>query len=276
MAENIENKGAKVEAKKPKKMRTRTMLVLVFSAIFILFVLIMYRADYLETLEICEEYLEVFMQNIRYKVYIGASNFIVIFALMYITARFIKKGLKTFFEEEKKEMPKLPNKSIALVVSAITSIVVSNLFLQKVILFVNNAQFGIPDPIFNMDVGFYMFQAPLIGQLLYYGIAILLILSIYTVAYYIIVFNKYFDGIDGQTLRNNTFIKQILVYVMLFAILVSGIMLFNVQNMETGNFLSLDDKMETAIIGARCSRRNKTMGIQNIEHSNHSICLFGN
>ena len=46
-------------------------------------------------------------------------------------------------EEEKKEMPKLPNKSLAFVVALVTSIVVSNMFLQKVIMFVNAGEFGI-------------------------------------------------------------------------------------------------------------------------------------
>ncbi len=194
------------------------------------------------------------MQNIKYKTYIAIVNFIVVFSLVYITTRLIKKGLKKFFEEEKKEMPKLPNKSLALVIAGVTSLVVSTMFLQKTILFINNAQFGIPDPLFNMDVGFYLFQAPLIGQLLYYGVFLTIMLTVYTAAYYIVIFNKYFDGIDGETLRNNTFIKQILFYIMQLAVFVSAIILFNVQNMETGAFLTLEDKMKTSIIGARSSR----------------------
>lgn len=271
MAENLEKKEVetkKIEenniesnTNKNRKMKGRTIFVIAVLAVFIIGTMIVNRAEYLETLEIGEEYLEVYMQNIRYKQYIAVVNFIIIFITVYITTKFIKKGLKKFFEEEKLEMPKLPNKSLALVIGLVTSIVVSNLFLQKTILFVNSAQFGLPDPIFNMDAGFYMFQAPLIGQLLYYAITILIILAIYTVAYYIITFNKYFDGINGKTLRDNTFIKQLLSYVMLISVFVSAIIFFNMQNMVINGFLTLDDKMKTTIIGAGAVDRNKIVGI---------------
>lgn len=231
-------------------MRTRTLIVLVVLALFALGSLILYRANYLETMEIGEEYLEVFSQNLSYKFYIGIINFIAIFTIVCITNKHIKKGLKSFFDEEKKEMPKLPNKSLALVFGLITSLVVSNMFLQKTIWFVNSAQFGIPDPIFNTDVGFYIFQAPLIGQLLYYGATLTILLAIYTALYYIITFNTYFEGINRQTLKSSKFIKQLLGYAIMIAVFISGIIFFNVQNMGTDTFLSLDNKMETSLVGA--------------------------
>lgn len=169
---NVENKETeeklkKVEAKveensKKKKMKPRTILVIIAIAILILGAFITYKSDYLQTLEIGEEYLDVFAQNVRYKLYIGITNFVCVFLIVCITNSMIKKGLKKFFEEEKKEMPKLPNKSIALLIGIVTSLIVSNLFLHKVILFTNTAWFGQTDPIYNMDIGFYMFSAPLI------------------------------------------------------------------------------------------------------------------
>lgn len=248
--EVVSNEQKKEEIKKPKKMKTRTMIVLVSLALFILISLIIYRADYIETLEIGEEYLDVFMQNIKYKAIIGVVNFAFVYVFTCITNNLIKKGLKKFFDEEKKEMPKLPNKSLALVLGLVTSIIVSNLFLHKTILFINAAQFGILEPIYNMDVGFYMFQAPLIGQILYYAVAIFMILTAYTVVYYLVVFNRFFEGIDGQTLRNNTFIRQLLFNALLITIFIALIIFFNMQNMVIDGFLTLDDKMETTLIGA--------------------------
>lgn len=231
-------------------MKTRTLIVLVVLALFVLGSLILYRANYLETMEIGEEYLEVFSQNLTYKFYIGVINFIAIFTIVCITNRRIKKGLKSFFDDEKKEMPKLPNKSLALVFALVTSLVVSSMFLQKTIWFVNSAQFGMADPIFNTDIGFYIFRAPLIGQLLYYGATLTILLAAYTALYYIITFNTYFEGIDRQTLKSSKFIKQLLGYAMMIAVFISGIIFFNVQNMGTDTFLSLDNKMETSLVGA--------------------------
>lgn len=173
--ENVENKETeekKAEVKveentnKKKNMKTRTIAVIVAIAIFLLGSFIVYRANYLETLEIGEGYEEVFNQNVRYKLSIGVINFICIYFLVCITNRMIKKGLKKFFEEEKKEMPKLPSKSLALIIGLVTSLVVSNLFLYKVILFTNTAWFGQTDPVYGVDLGFYMFQAPLIRTII--------------------------------------------------------------------------------------------------------------
>lgn len=258
MSEEIKKQVEKQPQK--KKMKTRTIFVLIVLGIFLIGSVIIYRADYLEILEIGEEYREVFVQNLKYKRNIAVLNFIFVFCLVCITNALIKKGLSKFFEEEKRNMPKLPNKSLAFVIALVTSIIVSNMFLQKTILFVNAGEFGILDPIFNMDVGFYMFRAPLIGQLLYYGIALLIILTIYTVVYYIVVFNKFFDGIDGQTLRNNTFIKQLLFYAMLIVIFIALIIIFNMQNMVIDGFLTLDDKMETTLIGAGVADSIKLWG----------------
>jgi len=147
---------------KAKKLKTRTYIVLAILILFILGAVIAYRANYLEALEIGEEYIQTFEQNVKYRINIWIANFVIVFLMVYITNKLIKKGLKEFFDEEKKELPKLPNKSLALIMALVTSTVVSKMFLQKVILFMNTALFGITDPIYNMDMGFYMFQAPLI------------------------------------------------------------------------------------------------------------------
>ena len=262
---------------KKRKCRIRTVLVLFFLAIFLICMCVTYRADYLETMEIGENYLDVFNQNIKYKLFIAVSNFIFIFAVVYITNILIKRCLKKFFEQEKIDMPKLPNKSIALILGLIMATVTPDIFLEKIILFVNNAQFGIADPLFNMDVGFYMFQAPLIGLILYYLLGIVIALTAYIAIYYIIVFNTYFEGIDGQTLKNSKFIKHLLFNVMLITFLIVGIIMFNMQNIVLDRFLNLNDDLKTSIVGARYSRKlYKTLGIQNFRNSNDNICIYGN
>ncbi len=249
---DIEKNGTKeqVTQKTKKKFRTRTIIVIIALIVFLLSLCIRCRADYLELFEIGENYVEVFNQNLKYKVYIAVINFIFIFIATCITNSFIKRGLKKFFEEEKQEIPKLPNKSLALIFALIGAMITPNIFLEKTILFVNNSQFGIADPIFGLDIGFYMFQGPLIGLILYYLLAIIIGLTIYTAVYYIIIFNAYFDGINGQTLKNNTFIKHLLFNTKIITILIVCIMLFNTQNVVLDNFLTLNDELETTIVGA--------------------------
>ena len=235
---------------KPKHSKKRMLIVLLFIIIIAIGIYISYRGSYLETLEIGEQYLDVLKQNLLYKYVVMAVNFIILFLFIYITNRFIKKGLKSFFAEEKKEMPKLPNKSIALIISAIISIFTSEIIAQKVMLFTNAAWFGVNDPVFNTDIGYYFFKQPFIEFCIGYFIIVMILLTAYVAIYYIIVFNKYFDGINAQTLKTNTFLKHIIVNAMLITIGIALFIILNAQGITTDGFLSLHDESETKIIGA--------------------------
>ena len=232
-----------------KKSKGRVILVVAFLIIFAIYMAISLRGEYLQTLEIGEKYLSVFWQNARYKLIIGVLNFILLYIATYITTRFIKRGLKKFFEDDKKEMPKLPNKSISLILSALISIISSNLLTQKAIPAFNSAYFGINDPIFNVDLGYYIFIKPFISFITIYFIVIMVTLLIYIAAYYIIVFNKYFEnGIDPKTLKQNTFIKQITTNIILIILAISVLTVVNTQNVLTAKFLNLSS--EISLYGA--------------------------
>ena len=64
--------------------------------------------------------------------------------------------------------------------------------------------------IFNMDISYYMFTKPLIEAIIKYIMQFVILISAYITAFYIIVFNLYFDGIDRTMLRKSKFIKSLL------------------------------------------------------------------
>ena len=169
----------KQEKKQNKKMKTRVILVLLFIALFSVISYISLRGSYLEYKELGENYTEVFFTNLKYKYTIFGINFIALYFIIYMTTRGIKKGLKSFFDKEKKEMPKVPNKSIAFIISAVVSALMSSVIMKQIILCSSNASFGIQDPIYNFDIAYYMFQKPIIQMFLLYFMAILVGLSIY-------------------------------------------------------------------------------------------------
>ena len=231
------------------KSKKRAILVIAFLIILAIYIAVTLRGEYLQTLEIGEQYVEAFKQNIKYKVGVALVNFAILYIATYITTKFIKRGLKKFFDDDKKEMPKLPNKSVSLILSVVISIISSKLITEKVMLAFNTAWFGINDPIFNMDIGYYMFQKPFIEAIIIYFIALLAIYSIYIAVYYIIVFNKYFDkGIDRSTLKKNTFLKQLITNLVLVVLGLSAITLVKVQDVVNTKFLTLSDG--TGLYGA--------------------------
>ena len=234
--------------RKSQKNRTRMLLVLLFIAIFAVISYVQLRGSYLEYLELGESYTSIFFTNLIFKYSIMVINFVILYFVIYFTNRGIKKGLQPFFEKEKKQMPKLLNKSLALVISAIVSVIVSSVFMQKIMLISGNTAFGIQDPIFNMDISYYVFQKPLIEMFVMYFIVLVVGLTLYMSLYYIIVFNKYFDGIEGKMLKESIFMKKLLRNILLVAIGIAIMTILNIQSMVFGKILTINEDLE--IIGA--------------------------
>ena len=89
-----------------------------------------------------------------------------------------------------------------------------------------------------------MFTKPLIEAIIKYIMQFVILISAYITAFYIIVFNLYFDGIDRTMLRKSKFIKSLLKNVIILAILAGVLTIFNTQNIVTEKFLTLNDEIE--------------------------------
>lgn len=233
-----------------KNKKLRMLLVILFIILFAGVSYILLRGSYLEYKELGEAYVQEFKTNCQLKYTIMSIIFVLLYIIIYMTNRGIKKGLKPFFEKEKKEMPKLLNKSLAFVLATIVSVIVSNMLVQKVILYMSNASFGKADNVFNLDIGYYIFQKPLIEQMLSYLFWLVVGLTIYMALYYIIVFNRYFDGVDGKMLRESIFIKKILRNVIIIALIIGTGTILNTQNIVFGKILTVDNSATTSFQGA--------------------------
>lgn len=225
-----------------KKMRA--IIVIIFIAIYALGTYVSLRGQYLEYVELGEQYVEKFFTDIKYKYSIMGITFVLLSIILYFTNRGIKKGLKPFFEQEKREVPKLPNKSITLIVAAIVSVIVSNDLVDKVLLFVSNASFGKTDIIFNLDISYYMFIKPLVEALLSNFVKMMIALSAYMAGYYIIIFNFYFKAVDRELLRKSKLIKKLLRNAIIVSIGMALQNALNTQNIVTGKFLTLNNGTE--------------------------------
>ena len=236
-------KEKKIENKKSKS-KLRMVLVIIFLLIFAGISYVQLRGSYLEYLELGEQYVSVFKTNLIYKYSIMIINFIFLYAVIYFTNKGIQKGLKPFFDKEKRPMPKLLNKSLALVISVVVSFVVSSAFMQKIMLIMNGTSFGNQDPIFGLDIAYYMFQKPVIEMLLFYFVILFVGLSLYMALYYVIVFNRFFDGVDGKMLKESIFMKKLMRNIMAIVVGVALITVINTQNVMYGKILTVGDDIE--------------------------------
>lgn len=211
----------------------------------------MFRGSYLETLEIGENYINLFWQNVKYLSLTLAINFSIVYFMIYLTNKKIKNNLIPFFKEEKKEMVKLPNKSIAFIFAIIISAFTSKMILNKALLCFNSTLFGSYDPILGYDIGYFMFQKPFIELIIWYLLIAVIALTVYSALYYIITFNVLFDGIDRKTIKSSNIIKQLTTNIMLAALLIAGLVYMNTQNVGLQNFISIkEDTSNYYLVGA--------------------------
>ena len=233
---------------KKKKNKSRMLIVIAFLILFAAVSYVQLRGSYLEYLELGQEYVQIFYTNLAYRYAIMGINFVFLYIVIYFTNRGIKKGLKPFFEKENKKMPKLLNKSLALVISLIVSVILSSVMMQKIMMVMNSTSFGIQDPIFGLDVSYYMFQKPVIEMFVFYFIMLFVALTLYMALYYIIIFNRYFDGIDGKMLKESSFMKKMTRNIFCIILGIAGFTILNTQSMVFGRILSVNEDLE--IVGA--------------------------
>ncbi len=239
----------KKEVTKKKSGKKRAIVVILFLIIFAIYLFFSIRGDYLQTLEIGKKYENIFSEKLKFRVIVTFINFAFLYITTFVITSIIKSGLKEFFDKEKKEMPKLPRKSISLFVSAITSMIMSNMLTQKALLAFNSTYFGKTDPVFNIDIGYYIFQKPFVETILIYLIGLMIAYTIYIITYYIIVFNRCFDkGVDREVLKNSLFIKQIIVNIVIMTIVGTALILVKTQDILFSKFLNIGDGY--SLIGA--------------------------
>ena len=235
---------------KIKSKNLKTILVIAFVLIFALTTFLSLRGSYLEYKELGQNYVEIFYTNLKYKYIIMAANFVILFVLIYFTNRGIKKGVKPFLEQDKVKMPKLPNKSIALVIAAMVSVIFSNKILEKILLVIGNTTFAITDPIFNMDISYYLFVKPVIEFFIAYFIVLMIGISAYMAVYYVIIFNFYCDGVDRRLLKKSLFFKKMLRNLKILVISMAILNLVQTSNILLDKFLKLNNSAGTELIGA--------------------------
>ncbi len=239
------------EVKKVKKVNIRRIIVLVVIFIFLIWQAIVNRAEYLKIKEISEDYTSIFFTDFYMKIIVLVVCFAFTYILFYINNKIIKKGLRFFFEKENQAMPKLPNKSISLIAALIAGECGLQYLYTPLITALNATSFGIEDAVFGQDIGFYMFIFPFVKTLIIFLIVISLIILIYTAIYYVISINVCLkNGVDTDDLKNNTFIKQIKTWAIIFGIFISAYILVTAQDILTGNMITIKDDAGTELVGA--------------------------
>ena len=231
----------------------RRKIVVIVSIIAAIIAYISIRGSYLEMQEVGKEYLMVFWRNTAYTSLTFIANFIFVFLSFYLINKTMRKGLKVFFDEEKKEVPRFPNKSVSFIIALIVSTISTPMMIKKMLLCFSGSKFGIKDPVFNLDVSLMVFAKPFVEFILIYIIVIILATLAYAILYSIIILNKSFNGISRETITKCDLPGRIASRVKLLSVLAGlFVVVFMIMGIGNEKFMGirLSDGTNFSIYGA--------------------------
>lgn len=175
------NKG--IDVQKERKKTIALLLAVVVVAAFVL--LINFIVDWLWFKEM--GYVSVFLTQLKTSLTVGIPVFFIFAILINLYLRTLKKGyfakIASHENTNLKKLNKTTNGISLLGGLVIAFFSVSNFWFQ-ILKFANATDFNIKDPIFNIDISFYIFRLDFLKQLNEVFIGIVLLMVAITVIYY--------------------------------------------------------------------------------------------
>ena len=175
--------------KNPKKRKGFKIFIGIIVLLLVAFMgLIGFLTDYLWFREL--GYVSVFFTKLFTQIKIGVPVFVIITFLAYVYLKFLKHGyIKKIESDDEVNNGRLNLISwgLAGIFGAIaTYVCVVRLWFEG-LQFVNSTKFGIADPLYNMDISFYVFKLGFIEQCNEIVLALLIAFLVLTVVYYMIL-----------------------------------------------------------------------------------------
>ncbi|MFO7612057.1 MAG: UPF0182 family protein [Clostridia bacterium] len=173
-----------------KKGRTRAVVIIAAAAA----VVIAAAGIYLRILELEEigGLSSIYIKNMIWKIGIGIVTGATAFGAVLIQNIFIKKTLRKYYIGTGKAPGRFFNWLPAIGAGIVFAFTSNNAIYMNALRYFNGGSFGINDPLFGNDVGYYVFSRPFLMNVANYFQGLLIFLVLYTLAYYAIgVFRAY-------------------------------------------------------------------------------------
>lgn len=186
--------------------------------------------DYNAYKEIGENFLEVFFTNLKVKITFQTLSFLIVFIISYVSILFLKKNLtkidSTFDFLSKRYTVII----IALVFSGIVSSIIQITMHEKYLLFASPTFSGTYDPVFNKDIGYYLFLRPFYEALLDTLSGVLVILFVGILILYVFLYARLGIAEVGNILNE----KGIMIHniINLFAVVITKVITYGINKEE--------------------------------------------
>jgi len=200
----LESTNTATNTGKKRKLGAKGIIIIVLLIVLIFVLLINWLTDLMWFKDL--SYLSVFLTKLFTQLKIGIPTFVVITFLAYIYLKFIKKGYVKRVESD--ELP--DNKKLNLITwglagafGAITTyFAVTRLWFQT-LQFTHSSDFDIKDPLYNIDISFYVFKLNFIEQLNQIVILLIIAFALLTFIYYSVLLSvrtpRIFETVEENT-----------------------------------------------------------------------------
>jgi len=170
----------KLEVLAPIDKKIIAYLILFIALIILVNVFITLYTEYLWFLSV--GYVDVFMTTLYYKILAFSIFFLISFSILFLNNLAIRRASREFLGESVK-IPFL----VDFLISIVFSYVLSNRWME-LLYFQNSTDFNLLDPIFGMDISFYIFKLPFFYSIISTTFVMLIVSLLISVITYIFIF----------------------------------------------------------------------------------------
>ncbi len=208
------NYGETVRARKHFKL----WCIIVIAALLAVFIAacISVFVDYLEIVEIGENFAPAFLKNLVVKYSFGALGFVFVFLITLISTLVLRKNLFKANVSHSFLKSNLVILAICAAFSFFAAGFISVNMHEEFLLFMNAGSFGETDPIFFRDIGYYVFSRLFLYMLIESITAIIAVLTLYVAAMYFLLYIKIGERNVVDLVHDKKVILHIAVNVILY------------------------------------------------------------
>ncbi len=116
--------------------------------------------EYIEIKEIGEQYTSIFIKNLITRLSVQSISFLSIVVAVLLSILFIRRNLRVLSVARSLFETKRISLLVSVVIAFILSGVLSGSLAEKFLIFTQPQQFGVTDPVFGKDIGYYVFSRP--------------------------------------------------------------------------------------------------------------------
>ncbi|MBN2853062.1 MAG: UPF0182 family protein, partial [Clostridia bacterium] len=196
--------------------KNRKWIKLAVIVIAVIAVLLLANKLYLRILELNEigDLSSIYIKDLTWKIMTSVVMGVASFLLILLQNRFIRKNLKSYFKLHGENQNKFFNWIPAIIIGIIFFLsAFNNDIYLNALKFFNGENFNITTPIFNNDVGYYVFTRPFLYDIYSFLSGMVILLIIYTILYYgIMIFIK-FQAIKLDDLKYPAIFSHLIITI---------------------------------------------------------------